>query len=516
MKPVHKPVPILLFYMMIFLFISCSEEEKDPVPEDDSYEHLFPVKNGSRYGFIDENGKIRIDFKYDDAEAFSEGLAAVSTGEKNTGGWSLNGYINKNEEWVIPEKFAMAGKFNRGIAVVSPGVVYNNKLILFEGLIDTTGKWVVEPTYGMIVPGEGYYRAIDTAGFEEATGRLVLEEFDWLYNAFGKKLADVRFKYSKPSPFPFLVAENEEGYANAFHLLDDVPGSKDYGKISEFSERFAVAEDLETGKKCLINSKMQEAFEPSFDDIRDVKEGVAEARKDGLWGYIDTLGNWIIEPKYFGTTPFHKGVAGVMLREGSELINKKGEAIGDQEFERIAAFRDGLAPAYVGYDCGLINVKGEFVVEPKYEEIVQFPNGLCMALRERKWGLLNLQSELVFPIKYDFIYDQDHTAQIFSMVKEDKKGLVNSNGDWLMPMSPESDITISTGKFSFNRLKLSLWAGGKKKNGYVDRKGNLAVPMDFDEAEDFELGLARVEKEGKMAYIDTTGAVIWNEEGFLK
>ena len=54
---------------------------------------------------------IAIDPQYEDAQAFSEGLAAV---QKN-GKW---GYINEDGEVVIPFEYDIAFVFNEGLAVV--------------------------------------------------------------------------------------------------------------------------------------------------------------------------------------------------------------------------------------------------------------------------------------------------------------------------------------------------------------------------------------------------------------
>lgn len=58
-------------------------------------EGLAIVKENGKYGFIDTCGRQVIPFRYDDAHRFSHGLAAVSDGEK----W---GYIDRQGKTVIP------------------------------------------------------------------------------------------------------------------------------------------------------------------------------------------------------------------------------------------------------------------------------------------------------------------------------------------------------------------------------------------------------------------------------
>lgn len=47
--------------------------------------------------------------------------------------------------------------------------------------------------------------------------------------------------------------------------------------------------------------------------------------------------------------------------------------------------------------------------------------------------------------------------------------------------------------------------------GYLDTQGQLAIPCQWDKAGCFRNGLAEVEKDGKQAYINHRGEVVWQE-----
>jgi hypothetical protein len=68
----------------------------------------------AKYGYIDKEGRTVIPLKFDNAQPFSEGLAAVMVGSK----W---GYINKSGALVIGPRFDMAWKFSDGVAMVKEG-----------------------------------------------------------------------------------------------------------------------------------------------------------------------------------------------------------------------------------------------------------------------------------------------------------------------------------------------------------------------------------------------------------
>lgn len=88
-----------------------------------------------REGFIDKDGKFIIppSFGIGCAKDFSEGLAAVTLDGKK---W---GFINTDGKMVIPAKFENATAFSEGLAKVK----FNGKY----GFIDKTGNWVIKPKY---------------------------------------------------------------------------------------------------------------------------------------------------------------------------------------------------------------------------------------------------------------------------------------------------------------------------------------------------------------------------------
>jgi hypothetical protein len=72
--------------------------------------------------------------------------------------------------------------------------------------------------------------------------------------------------------------------------------AKSYG---DFSNGLAYAK-LEDGKVGFINTKGEWAIQPSFDGVGDFSYGFAVAKSNGAWGIIDTKGKWVCEPKFQG------------------------------------------------------------------------------------------------------------------------------------------------------------------------------------------------------------------------
>lgn len=126
-------------------------------PEEDS---LIVYAIPGKRGYINaKNGEIVIDAElnnYRKAWIFSEGLAAVMKDGKI-------GFINARNEVVIPFQFDYTDKcrmYNFGYLFHDGYCIMTNKDGDL-GLIDTTGKWIVEPAYDEIwAPHENGYRII--------------------------------------------------------------------------------------------------------------------------------------------------------------------------------------------------------------------------------------------------------------------------------------------------------------------------------------------------------------------
>ena len=127
------------------------------VPENDSLA-VYALPN--KRGYINVNtGRIVIDAEANDyrkAWVFSEGLAAVMKEGKI-------GFINAKNEVVIPFQFDYTDKCR----MYDFGYIFHDGYCIMTnkdgdlGLIDTTGKWVVEPAYDEIwAPHESGYRII--------------------------------------------------------------------------------------------------------------------------------------------------------------------------------------------------------------------------------------------------------------------------------------------------------------------------------------------------------------------
>jgi hypothetical protein len=108
------------------------EAAEEVLPES---EGLRAIKKDGRYGFVDNQARLRIANRYEDVRSFSEGLAAAQI----RGKW---GFINKQDNIAVQPVYEEVFSFTKGVALVKQKDLF--------GLIDTKGKLVLPLRYADI------------------------------------------------------------------------------------------------------------------------------------------------------------------------------------------------------------------------------------------------------------------------------------------------------------------------------------------------------------------------------
>ena len=97
----------------------------------------YRVKKDGRFGFVNNNGEIKISVSFKRLGLFYDGLAIFT--DKTKGTFAKCGYINEDGEKVVGEKYGECSNFSEGIAVVGKVNVLRRKV----GYINTEGKTII-------------------------------------------------------------------------------------------------------------------------------------------------------------------------------------------------------------------------------------------------------------------------------------------------------------------------------------------------------------------------------------
>lgn len=257
----------------------------------------------------------------------------------------------------------------------------------------------------------------------------------------------------KETIFPIMLCEDGEVviYDKDFQKIGQVENNFDADRMdvgSGFSEGLGSAW-ICMGEKSLcgyVNTKGEWVIEPRYTGGAPFsKDGLACVRnpETDLWGYIDMEGNEIIDFQFYQASDFSEGFALVQKEKDGKAayINTKGECITDYIFdyrESQKGFSEGMAfvKKYGEKKMGYINEHGEMVIEPKYDVTRAFSYGMA-PVSDGDYGrdvYINKEGETVLDLNLHglvcYSFTKDGYATVLDYPKQ-KFGIIDAKGEWL-------------------------------------------------------------------------------------
>lgn len=241
------------------------------------------VKVNGNYGFVNTNGDSMLPPIYSGASPMMGANAAVNDGE----------------EWHI---------INRGgfkVARTSSPVDYMGILVGGKIPIGKDGKYAYTNT-GLQIPEELPY--------------------DYASN-FKNGVAAVK-KGER-----WALIDIEENLITD-HIFEDVI-------LDEFNtcHNAGVIFVKKDGKYYMVNASGQKITETAFDNAKPfVTAEPAAVCVGGKWGFVDSSGNWVMEPQFEDADSYSLGLAGICKDGLWGYINKSGKLMIDHQFEDCLPF----------------------------------------------------------------------------------------------------------------------------------------------------------------------------------
>lgn len=332
--------------------------QQNGTPETDSTK-LWPAQEdeSSEWGYIDQNGKMKVAAKYSDANGFSCGLALVYDGSDakylNTSGKVVSAGMPSSDSY---------NDFYFDVAIINDGGE--------RAFMDKNFKKLFSPKFAslsnMSADGLAYFREKDEKlyGYCDKKGEIKIKaQFDDAYSFAGG--------------IAVVVSRNEESGEYRYGIIDTKGNfTLDYQKQPLYNlGEGLVAFQKDNNKWGMMDKKGKVVLDATYGDIDPFTNGLARVKKfDGYkYGFIDTKGNEKIDITYASARQFYEDVAWVK-KEGEdkkwELIDKSGNT----KFELSKSqspfgnFRQGLCPIMGESKYEYINKKGETVYswKPKF------------------------------------------------------------------------------------------------------------------------------------------------------
>lgn len=288
--------------------------------------------------------------------------------------------------------------------------------------------------------------------------------------------------------------------------------SHHYDEVGYCTSDLPLIEVKKGEKVGVIDAASLKVVLPAEYDYISFREGLFAIKKDGKTGYADANGRIIIPCKYGDKeiSSFY-GKGPILVQENGKLRlvdEKTGETVATcntaaTHFRR-SGFSNGMAVVVENGKWGLIDNTGKLLVPCIYEEIefgMQiFKGELTAAKKNGKWGFIDKTGKVIIPFEYDEIatvIDSNRCIEKMGVSKNGKWGMINMNGQLEIPCKFDS----FDGWFADGLARAKIGS----KYVYINLQGKIVLAGDYDMANSFEDGVAKVEKGNSTYMINTKG-----------
>lgn len=215
----------------------------------------------------------------------------------------------------------------------------------------------------------------------------------------------------------FVMNFDERGYIDTTCQMART-FSQGFGEA--FSENFAVVQDS-SGNFGYINRNYQVKIKLDFEEAYSFNEGLARVNKNGLFGFIDTTGEFVVPALFYVATDFRETRAFVGEGENIQsikwaLISPRGIKLTDHIFIEVNDFSEGLSAVRSENRWYYIDLMGEKFSKNDYEYCGSYKDGLAFARIKEKTkkkttvftnGYIDITGKFVhkFPVKAKTIID---------------------------------------------------------------------------------------------------------------
>lgn len=230
---------------------------------------------------------------------------------------------------------------------------------------------------------------------------------------------------------------------------------------------------------------------------------------DNKWGYINDFGEFSLEPIYDFAESFQENGLAVVCIEGlCGLIDYSGKYIVKPQYQGISQFSEGRASASIKKETRMIDQKGNiyFRTNGSLSSLIENRAGFGKIDENNEWsyGYIDRMGKIVIPAIYNYVRDF-HEGKAIVENKGGSYSILNFYGK-----------VVSTVEYNYlGEMGEGLIVFGEdfgEKNGYINEKGNIVIPAQFDMAQGFQDGRAVVALQKNSNYyyglIDKNGKYV--------
>jgi len=237
---------------------------------------------------------------------------------------------------------------------------------------------------------------------------------------------------------------------------------------------------------------------------------------ESRWGFIDRTGAEVIPFIYYEVRDFSEGLAAVRIGAGAEarwgFIDTDGEIVIPIIYNSANSFSNGLAVVSTNAGRGFIDKSGNWAENElgltRHRVLDSFSEGLAWVVTENlRPGFINAMGQVEFFVGNGITRSRGFTEGMAAVgAGSNSYGFLNKAGELIVPLIYDEVRSFSEGLAAVRQG--NRW-------GFIDKTGAVVVPIIYYEAWSFSDGLARVrlgdwwdESGIRWGFIDQTGGVV--------
>ncbi|MBO9700347.1 MAG: WG repeat-containing protein [Sporocytophaga sp.] len=347
--------------LFIFIIIFLKEQVITACP-------LLPVKSNGKWGFVDCNGELKINFDYDRVSNFSEGYSIVRKNEKY-------GVIDREGNVVIPFGYKSVQALKSGFFILEDSAF---------ALANVNGKVLTPFVYSGILQINKY--------------SFLLQDKEKGYRLFHSGLLKISNDlWSNASEF------DSSGYFQVW-TIDGQAGVTDSLHNVIISPKLG-GEFIKTGNYFAFKKYELYSF---YNTLNEIVSG------DREWRYFK-----VIDKDFVIVYNKPSELTLLNLRNKKYLLEKRYSNFSILMSEYIIIKNlNGV---------GVADTAGSVLHEPVFDAIALLDKAHLIVKKGKHVGLLNHKGNVILPVKYDFIDPfNSFGMSVFSL--ENKLGLLKTNG----------------------------------------------------------------------------------------
>lgn len=211
----------------------------------------------------------------------------------------------------------------------------------FWGYMNAEGDWVITPQYEFAYDFSDNGLAAVSDPDSPGKRRVIV------INASGNTVINA---------YRTVFTDVEQGTLRVRdgHYLPDLFGSENAGMLTFDHSLMRVRRRVVTVSGARVQSESSELVDargklfalPDGYELIAYSDGVALLEKDGLYGYMDYTGSWIVQPDLTRASAFSEGLAAAGYEGHVGLIDRKGSVVVPMIYDSISDCSDGVFCAY--------------------------------------------------------------------------------------------------------------------------------------------------------------------------